>query len=116
MRSTIAQLLAIAMCVGLFFVTCPLTAQTTAPAPALAQSNCCAVADDAQHCAGSDKRDQNERERCCVSHSCGSVISVAAATIVSSHHGASEVIFNRAPSIADRAEQPPVPPPRSSLA
>ena len=113
MRTMLSQLLAIAMCFGLFIVTCPLTAQAAASAPE--PSSCCIMSGDAQHCAPSNNLPE-EPERCCVSHTCTSVISVAAAVALTSPIGAPQFLFSFAQTIVARADQPLVPPPRSAAA
>ena len=107
----LAQLLATAMCFGLFIVTCPLTAQGAAPAPE--PSSCCSFAEDAQHCAGGPS-DNSDPERCCATHGCASVISVAAPSLLSGRVDAPQLALNFTQSIAERADRPPVPPPRST--
>ena len=111
MRATLAQLLATAMCFGLFIVTCPLTAPAAAAAPE--PSDCCSIVEDVQHCAGAPI-DDSEPERCCATHGCASVISIAAPWILAARIDAPRLALNFSQTIAEGAERPPVPPPRGT--
>jgi hypothetical protein len=111
MRATIGQLLAPAICLGLFIVTCPLTAQSVAPEPE--QPKCCSLSEIGSECAVSE-HDGDDSDRCCVTHDCGSVIAARAASSLLPRLDAPCVGLNFTERTAERGERPPVPPPRGA--
>jgi hypothetical protein len=113
MRLIIAQLLAPAICFGLFIVTCPLTAQSTTPAAE--QPNCCALSELGSECAVSEQHQEDDSGSCCVTHDCGTVIAAPAAPVLLTRIDAPRLAFHFTQSIAERVQRPLVPPPRPAV-
>ena len=112
-RRILTSIFSLAMCLGLFVVTCPLArAQPAAAQPA---SSCCATSAVDQLCGGCEMEQGHEPgpASCCVSHGCGYVISSPTAPVsMMPYNAAIETLFYGAASADSRAEAPPVPPPR----
>jgi hypothetical protein len=110
MRALIAQLLAPAICFGLFIVTCPLTTQAAAPTPP-EQPKCCALTEEASHCAPAQHSD-DASEHCCVTHDCGTVIAASSVAVLLPRADVPRIALDFLATIAKRVDRPPVPPPR----